>query len=131
MLTSGTSLLTPKAIMRALNCFVYTETGKINQTVQETTLFLRMLYNAPFKLWYSEEVLRYYIAMIAPFISLPSAEARSGFKALDQSLDRGMFDSAGLFAGGVVQIWTHCGKTQLGLWLTGTCCSNGAALQCP
>lgn len=67
--------------------------------VQETTLFLQMLYDHEFKQQFSEELVVHYAALIKLVITnVVEGQPNSlkDFKALDSSLDRGM--SKGLCA---------------------------------
>lgn len=63
-------------------------------SMQETTMFLQMLYNPVFKQQYSEELVEHYAFMIESVIQKVhdrKPNAKEDFKALDSSLDRGMW----------------------------------------
>ena len=60
--------------------------------LQETTLFLQMLYNPQFKQQYSEELMKHYQSMIETVVDRNIREYDPlvrHFKALDSSLERG------------------------------------------
>lgn len=64
--------------------------------LQETTLFLQMLYNPQFKQRYSEELMTHYQTMIESVVDRNIRDFEplvNRFKALDSSLERGILTS--------------------------------------
>lgn len=77
--------------------------------LQETTLFLQMLYNLKFKQQYSEELMTHYQTMIESVVDRnirehPYDPLVKQFKALDSSLERGMLTSTGIASCGLLHI---------------------------